>query len=530
MPVRVGGALGRTLAGAMQRAQGGDALTVVGELKGVLNGLGGEVSHERAATEYVLAVAHLMAGNLEQALRAADACVGIGESLHERGWAANALSLRAVALERLGRAAESIDDLVRCEYETRRSTDPGLVAWAHAGLGTAYEELRLFELAAPHYQRTSALRADPLEFPDSQLIDELSLASVHAIWAREIAMLASTRTSHERDVVRLRRTAVEHARRAIGLRSPSSFPHLVLQARLLLAANDWDAEPAARLAELRELRREFGAAEDDANTVECTATLAEVLAASGDVEAAAAEARRAVDVLTPDADTSLDRYVRWVALTVQDAEGDGWASSGLAFGATVARGWWAQRENRLEMMRAAIVGYARYQMSEGDRRAAREDPLTGLGNRRAFDEWLASDEAHSVPSTLLLFDVDRLKRVNDTWGHEAGDDLLSVFAGLLVENTREVDLTLRLGGDEFVIVLRDSAREDGTLVADRISLALDALTHDQDRPHLALMSASLGIASTHEGLDVDRLLSTADTRMYEVKHRRRRRSDDLAAG
>ncbi|MDO9378681.1 MAG: GGDEF domain-containing protein [Nocardioidaceae bacterium] len=534
MAVRVGGVLGRSLASAMQRAQGRDAPAVVGELKVLLNGLGGELSHERACTEYVLAVAHLLAGNLEQAVRAADACSAIGTSLQEPGWAANALSLRALAMERLGRAAESIDDLVRCEFETSRTHDPGLSAWAHAGLGTAYEELRLFELAGPHYERTSALRADPLDFPESELIDELNLSSIHAIWAREMSMLGGTRASLEREVERLRRVAAHHARRAIALRTPSAFPHLVLRARLLLAANDVDAEAGPRLAELLELRRLFSAAEDDASTVECTATLAEVLAGADDVAGAAREARRAVDVLTPDADTSLDRYVRWVGLTVQQAEGDGWAASGLAFGATVARGWWGQRENKLEMMRAAISGYARYQTNEGDRRAAREDPLTGLGNRRAFDEWLASPEAGQAPCTLLLYDVDRLKLVNDTWGHEAGDDLLGAFASALVDNTRHPDLTLRLGGDEFVIVLRDCGPEDGPLVADRISLALDALARDAERPHRAVLSASLGMAGTHEGLPVDRLLGVADGRMYERKRERAdlpgERRGDLAVG
>jgi diguanylate cyclase (GGDEF)-like protein len=126
---------------------------------------------------------------------------------------------------------------------------------------------------------------------------------------------------------------------------------------------------------------------------------------------------------------------------------------------------------------------------------ARTDELTGLKNRRAFDEGLTDliqlmDRLGSTLS-LLLIDVDHFKSYNDDLGHPAGDELLKTLAGLLLQNSRESDLVARYGGDEFVILLPGTHVEHAVMVGERIRLAV------QDHPWLERKATiSLGAATT----------------------------------
>src|SRR5690606_30681697 len=100
------------------------------------------------------------------------------------------------------------------------------------------------------------------------------------------------------------------------------------------------------------------------------------------------------------------------------------------------------------------------------------DGLTGLHNRRYLDSHLATlfERARSRrrPLSLMITDIDRFKSINDTWGHDAGDDVLREFAGRLRKNVRGIDLACRMGGEEFVIVMPDTEGEVAERVAERI--------------------------------------------------------------
>ncbi|MFS0698996.1 putative bifunctional diguanylate cyclase/phosphodiesterase [Cellulomonas sp. 179-A 4D5 NHS] len=156
---------------------------------------------------------------------------------------------------------------------------------------------------------------------------------------------------------------------------------------------------------------------------------------------------------------------------------------------------------------------------------AAHDPLTGLPTRRVFFEQL--DEALTLVrrdlSTVgvLFIDVDGLKRVNDTYGHALGDQLLLTCAERIRAALRPDDLLARLAGDEFVVVLEHLASADvACTVAQRIcdSLALPMLTEG----HLLQPSASIGIAVSDEpGVTSDLLVSQADAAMYRAKRRRK---------
>jgi len=150
--------------------------------------------------------------------------------------------------------------------------------------------------------------------------------------------------------------------------------------------------------------------------------------------------------------------------------------------------------------------------------AARRDALTGLGNRRQWDEALAraQDEVDAgAVVTVITLDVDGLKHINDTCGHQAGDQLLRRCAELLSEHSRDEDVLVRLGGDEFALLLPvGAAQAQERLVS--LSAQLGGMTSCE-----STVAASLGAATTRPGGSVADAAREADAAMYRAKRHRR---------
>jgi diguanylate cyclase (GGDEF)-like protein len=153
-------------------------------------------------------------------------------------------------------------------------------------------------------------------------------------------------------------------------------------------------------------------------------------------------------------------------------------------------------------------------------RLSRSDPLTGLLNMRAFREELRHElsRVHRYPEqlSLIYFDVDEFKKINDTQGHHQGDEVLRAIGRLLLEIKREPDLVARYGGDEFCVALPDTSLEGAAKFAARLEYEFN-LVYPQH-------TLSIGMAQTglqHTDGDVDSLLREADKDMYAVKDRRR---------
>jgi diguanylate cyclase (GGDEF)-like protein len=143
--------------------------------------------------------------------------------------------------------------------------------------------------------------------------------------------------------------------------------------------------------------------------------------------------------------------------------------------------------------------------------AATIDDLTGIANRREFDRRLASTPRRAEYS-LLAIDIDKLKVMNDTFGHKAGDELLQAVAGALRRSVRRGDVAARVGGDEFSILLSDADPHHAEVVTDRIFAELARSTvHDQ------LPSVSIGIAGFDSGEDAAARIAAADQALYEAK-------------
>jgi diguanylate cyclase (GGDEF)-like protein/PAS domain S-box-containing protein len=168
------------------------------------------------------------------------------------------------------------------------------------------------------------------------------------------------------------------------------------------------------------------------------------------------------------------------------------------------------------------------------KRLADHDPLTGLFNRRRFEEELAAGVARlkrfGTTSALLILDLDGFKYVNDALGHGAGDELLRSVGRLLEERLRASDVLARLGGDEFAILL-PAADENGArlVAADLLEAFREHVVHLDGRP--IGVTASIGIVcfgtETQGGLE---LLDEADRAMYRAKDAGRDRADYVAAG
>jgi diguanylate cyclase (GGDEF)-like protein len=150
------------------------------------------------------------------------------------------------------------------------------------------------------------------------------------------------------------------------------------------------------------------------------------------------------------------------------------------------------------------------------RHEALHDTLTGLPNRRAFRRRLAREIDDGAPFALVLCDMDNLKLLNDTYGHEAGDRALQLLAAALRSGLRRSDEAYRLGGDEFGVVLAHTSRLDAERVMRRLREAVGAgVLASGER-----IEASFGIAVPEPGDDLDRLVSRADEALYTAKRRR----------
>ncbi len=155
---------------------------------------------------------------------------------------------------------------------------------------------------------------------------------------------------------------------------------------------------------------------------------------------------------------------------------------------------------------------------------AYRDPLTGLGNRKAFDEQLGQAllRAGSGGSelALLYLDLDRFKEVNDRFGHDIGDALLRTVAERVRSTLRQPDKAYRLGGDEFAVLLEDSQENNPQRLAERLLAALvQPIALNGERIDFVTPSIGIALYLRHAG-DAEGLVRAADSAMYEAKRQR----------
>lgn len=186
------------------------------------------------------------------------------------------------------------------------------------------------------------------------------------------------------------------------------------------------------------------------------------------------------------------------------------------------KGW--VREARL--LTEAVIRYIREmgQQKEELLDTARRDALTGLMNRRSFEEIAASFEESGDPFGLLVLDIDHFKQINDTYGHQCGDEALKLLSRSLEGLIRPVDSCFRYGGEEFVILLPGVSRREAYETAERIRTRIEA----EQTPIPARITVSIGIAHCpDQAKKIKELFKHADRALYSSKQQGRNRTTGI---
>lgn len=183
---------------------------------------------------------------------------------------------------------------------------------------------------------------------------------------------------------------------------------------------------------------------------------------------------------------------------------------------------WEKMDARMEKIVTISDGY-QSQLRELSMRMdymSRTDPLTGLPNRRDMMERLDREvrrfERYGTPFSVILFDVDDFKQVNDNYGHEAGDKVLRNLAEVFGRELRRTDSCARWGGEEFLVLCPEIALADARKAGEkcREAISASAVHVDSGEIHITL---SGGLCSIEEGLDVDTIIRRADEALYRAK-------------
>jgi diguanylate cyclase (GGDEF)-like protein len=183
----------------------------------------------------------------------------------------------------------------------------------------------------------------------------------------------------------------------------------------------------------------------------------------------------------------------------------------------------AHVEAEAERLRAAHFERANQVLVQEKERLSREtfeDPLTGLFNRRRLDVAMSEQLApgkRDQPFAVALVDIDFFKRVNDTFSHQMGDDVLKAVAMLLRDACRQKDLAVRYGGEEFALVFPHAQVGEASIACERLRAAVQRHPWGQLHPDLNI-TVSIGVADSGERSDAEAIFALADKRLYAAKH------------
>jgi len=168
----------------------------------------------------------------------------------------------------------------------------------------------------------------------------------------------------------------------------------------------------------------------------------------------------------------------------------------------------------------------RKQVEERLARIATSDLLTGVMNRRAMFEQLryqlVRHQRNKTPFVILVADIDHFKNINDTYGHDVGDQALIAVADILLNSTRSQDLISRWGGEEFLILLPDTDLKGGAVAAEKIRSRLSKEVIKADE-HSLKLTLSVGVAEYKYGQTLEKCIKDADSALYQAKNQGRNR-------
>jgi two-component system cell cycle response regulator len=157
------------------------------------------------------------------------------------------------------------------------------------------------------------------------------------------------------------------------------------------------------------------------------------------------------------------------------------------------------------------------------------DPLTGVFNRKHFDQYVAAElsfaRRHRLPLTVMMIDLDHFKGINDLHGHQTGDQVLIFTAETLSDSLRDEDLLIRYGGEEFVIITRGIPPEGASALGERVRQTIEQMALETPEGESISITASIGAVTVSDptGIDGRRLLRESDENLYRAKEAGRNR-------
>ena len=433
------------------------------------------------------------------------------EALGEPGMLAAGLALRARLALRDGDVVGHLADASRAVVVLDVEGDPlarvsGLISAANA-----YDDLSLWELGDEMHDRAEALLP---------LCDVRRLRSVIEInrglnWFWWTAALLEVGEYEQAEQLLRDRTE------DLLVDLPESWAlelRISRLARLILM----DAAAEHDVDELRELGDRFFVDDGDPNwlpRMQVCLGLAHHALQTRRYDMAATNAEAARELARVHGTAYERSFAEWTAMLIEEARDPTVGAAARAYAAGLARQRWDERVGRLASARAQIHSERQQGQHEGLVRRTMEDPLTGLGNRRAFDQRLTHECDSLSPQTtiaMVIVDIDQFKRVNDRFGHACGDAVLCRVGAIIRSVLRPDDLALRLGGDEFCAVLTGATPQVVQDRADRIG----ALVMLEDWTSLAPglgVTVSVGAATAAGPAAVADLYPRADAALYAAK-------------
>ncbi|MFZ5968615.1 MAG: GGDEF domain-containing protein [Bacillota bacterium] len=153
------------------------------------------------------------------------------------------------------------------------------------------------------------------------------------------------------------------------------------------------------------------------------------------------------------------------------------------------------------------------------------DGLTKIHNRRYFNEYLscevAKSERYNKDLSLIMFDIDHFKMVNDTYGHDTGDSVLKELSNLVQTHIRKCDMLFRLGGEEFAVITSETNIDNALLLSEK----LRKIVEKNDFRYVGHITVSLGVTQFAQGDNAESIYKRADTALYKAKNNGRNRSE-----
>jgi diguanylate cyclase (GGDEF)-like protein len=438
---------------------------------------------------------------------AVDALIQRAERDSDSAMLAAGLGMRAELSARSGTLSTFGPDISRAMLLLDVPADPLAVASAMICVALAYEALNLWELGVELYTRAETL----LPLCDDQIlapVTGLNRAQARFWWTAaliEVGQSEAAAAVATQDVgaqVHNLPESWEHELRAsrlaqlvlCGKASEGDVAALVeLPDRL--ASTSWLTQAQVHLALAHHaLRRDCG---PDART----------------------QSGLALDLCLAHGTTDQRLFALWTAQLVDQWENPLSGLAVAAYARALAEQRWQERLSRLAVAYEQVNGARLRGEHDYLVRRTMEDPLTGLGNRRALDErldYLRATLGATEPVSMVVVDIDRFKPVNDMFGHEVGDQVLRRVAEAIAAVLRPEDLAFRFGGDEFGAVLAGAPPEVVQARAEQIGHLVDAEDWATIRPDLRV-TVSVGAASSIGIADIDALYARADQALYAAK-------------